>query len=77
MMPDVGKWLVVFGAVLLGVGVALQYGVSFPFPWLSWIGHLPGDFEVSFSRFRLLLPLGSCLAISLVLTLILHFLSRR
>ena len=74
MMPDVGKWLVVFGAVLLVVGVALQYGVSFP--WLSWIGHLPGDIEISFSRFRLMLPLGSCLVISLVLTLVLHFLSR-
>jgi len=74
MMPDVGKWLVVFGAVLLVVGVALQYGVSLP--WLSWIGHLPGDIEIRFSQFRLLLPLGSCLVISLVLTALLHFASR-
>ena len=75
MMSELGKLLMIFGAVVLVVGAALQYGVSIP--WLRWIGKLPGDVHVSFSNFRLLLPLGSCLVISVVLSVLLHLVGRR
>ena len=74
MIPELGKALMVFGVVLLVLGVVLQYGISSS--WLSWIGKLPGDIEISFSRFRLLLPLGSCLVVSLVLTVLLQLFTR-
>jgi hypothetical protein len=58
------KALIVIGAVLIAAGLI----------WLAagrlGLGHLPGDFVIERGNFRLYLPLGTCLSISVVLTLI-------
>lgn len=73
-MAPLGKLLLVTGLVLAAVGALLLLGDRFP--WLR-LGRLPGDLAVEKERFRLYLPLGTSLLISLVLSLVLWLLSRR
>lgn len=58
------KILIVIGAVLIAAGLV----------WLAagrlGLGHLPGDILIERGTFRLYLPLGTCLLISVVLSLI-------
>jgi hypothetical protein len=59
---EIGKTLIVFGAFLIGAGLL----------WLAasrlGLGHLPGDIVIERENFRLYLPLGTCLLISVVLS---------
>ena len=64
------KTLIVIGAVLIAAGLVwLAAG------WLG-LGHLPGDIVIERGNFRLYLPLGASLLISVVLTLIFWVLGR-
>ncbi|UCH63105.1 MAG: DUF2905 domain-containing protein, partial [Fidelibacterota bacterium] len=62
-----GKILIVLGAVLVGIGVLVQWGPSLPV--LRWLGRLPGDIVIDRPGFRLYLPLTTMILVSLVLTL--------
>ena len=53
-----GAALAVFGALLLVV------------PKAPWIGRLPGDIRIEREHVRVYLPLASCLAASIVLSLL-------
>jgi hypothetical protein len=57
------KALIVLGAVLIAAG---RLG----------LGHLPGDIVIERGNFRLYLPLGTSLLVSVVLTLIFWVLGR-
>ncbi|HUC19398.1 MAG TPA: DUF2905 domain-containing protein [Acetobacteraceae bacterium] len=55
------------GRLLIAAGLGLVLlGLVFP-----WLGHLPGDFRFGKGPARVYLPLGSCLAISLLLSVVL------
>jgi hypothetical protein len=66
--------LLLLGAVIALVGVLLV--VAERFPGLR-IGRLPGDISVERDRFRLYVPIGTSIAISIVLTLVLWLFARR
>jgi hypothetical protein len=66
--------LLLLGAVIALVGVLLV--VAERFPGLR-IGRLPGDISVERDRFRLYVPIGTSIAISIVLTLVLWLFTRR
>jgi hypothetical protein len=66
--------LLLLGAVIALVGVLLV--VAERFPGLR-IGRLPGDISVEGERFRLYVPIGTSIAISIVLTLVLWLFTRR
>ena len=70
-MQDTGKLLMMAGAALLVLGLALYLGPSIP-----WLGRLPGDVRVERPGFRLYAPIASCIVISIVLTVLLNLLSR-
>jgi hypothetical protein len=59
---EIGKTLIVIGAVLIGAGLLWLAGSRLG------LGHLPGDFVIEREDFRLYLPLGTCLLISVVLS---------
>ncbi|MFN2464842.1 MAG: DUF2905 domain-containing protein [Candidatus Dormibacteria bacterium] len=63
------KLLIVVGAVILLVGVAMQAGLP--------LGRLPGDFKVSRGNFTFYSPLATGLLLSVVLTIVLNVLLRR
>jgi hypothetical protein len=70
-MVELGKLLVVIGAVILVAGVVLTLLGRVP-----WIGRLPGDIVVRRDNFVLVLPLTSCLVVSVLVSLVLYLLRR-
>jgi Protein of unknown function (DUF2905) len=61
-----GWVLLVLGLVIDGVGLAWILAPSIP-----WLGRLPGDIRIERENFRFYFPLGTCLLLSLVLSLVL------
>ena len=59
---DTGKTLIVVGAVLIAAGLLWIAGSRLG------LGHLPDDIVIERENFRLYLPLGTCLLISVVLS---------
>ena len=45
-------------------------------PKLPWLGHLPGDISYKRGNFSFYFPLGTCILISVVLTLIMYLFRR-
>jgi len=68
---ELGKMLLVAGLLLAAVGALIWLG-----PGGSWLGRLPGDIRIERPGFSLHLPLGTCLLLSLLLSLGLWLLSK-
>ena len=64
-----GKLLIVLGLVIAGVGLLVSLG----FP----IGRLPGDITIRRGNFSFYFPLATSILASILLTLVMMFLSRR
>ena len=71
-MPDLGKALIMVGAVIVVVGLALSVGPRIPF-----LGRLPGDIAVNRGNVHFYFPIVTSLILSVVLTLILNIVFRR
>ncbi len=67
-----GKVLIIIGVVIAGLGFLLLLGAKIP-----WIGRLPGDFYYKGKNFTFYFPLATSIIISIVLTIILMFISRK
>jgi hypothetical protein len=62
---DLGKVLIVLGAVIAGIGVLLMVGDKIP-----WIGKLPGDIIIRREKFTIYFPIVTCIILSILLTII-------
>jgi len=67
-----GRLLIILGVVLALVGVALTLG-----PRIPWLGRLPGDFSFGGPNWRVYIPLGTSILISVVLTILLALFRRK
>jgi hypothetical protein len=66
LMQDIGKLVVLIGAILIVVGFCL-----WKLPGLfGWVGRLPGDISVQKGNFSFYFPIVTCILISVVLTLL-------
>jgi hypothetical protein len=63
-LGGLGKMLIIFGVVLVGIGLLLMLGEKIP-----WIGRLPGDIYIKREKFSFYFPIMTCIIISLLLTL--------
>jgi hypothetical protein len=64
--------LIIIGASLLVVGVALRY-----FPGLfSWFGNLPGDIRRETENATVFIPITSMLVVSVVVSILLNVVGR-
>jgi hypothetical protein len=70
-MAQIGRFLVVAGAILLLGGLAWMLG-----PKVAWLGRLPGDIVIERPGFRLYIPLTTSVLLSLLLTGLLRLLRR-
>ena len=68
---EVGRFLVVAGTVILVMGILFMVADKLP------LGRLPGDFQFGSGRFRIHIPLATSILISVVITLLLNFFSKR
>ena len=69
-LRESGKLLIVFGAVLMLVGVLLAWGGKLP-------ARLPGDIIIRRENFTLYFPLATSLLLSVILSLVLWLVGRR
>lgn len=67
-----GRLLVVLGLVLVLVGIGQSLGVRIP-----WLGKLPGDFSFGGENWRVYVPLGTSILVSVLLTLLFWILGRK
>ena len=70
-MRDLGKTLIIFGLVLVAVGVVLSFA-----PKIPWLGRLPGDIYLNRGNFTFYFPLATCILLSLIITLVLYLFRR-
>ena len=71
MSPELGRFLVVVGILLVIVGGLAILGIRLPF------GRLPGDIAITGDHGGLFIPLGTMIVISLVLSLLVNLFLRR
>ena len=71
MGNDLGKALIISGLLLAGIGLFLSFGGK-----LNLLGRLPGDIRIEKENFTFFFPLGTCLLISLLLSLVLWLFKR-
>jgi hypothetical protein len=64
-MPGIGKMFVVFGIILILIGLVFMFGDRIPF-----IGKLPGDILIKKERFSFYFPITTSIIISIILTII-------
>ena len=69
-MQDLGRFVIIFGIVIVLVGFVLYAG------WgpkaFGWMGRLPGDIRVEKDNFRFYFPLATSIILSILLTVILR-----
>lgn len=70
MGNDLGKLLIISGLLLVGIGLFLTFGNKFS------ITRLPGDIRIERENFTFFFPLGTCLLVSLLFSLILWLFKR-
>lgn len=71
-MPSIGKTLILSGLALLALGLLFLLSEKLPFQ----LGRLPGDFHFRSKNSVIYLPLGTCLLLSLIASLLLWVLGR-
>lgn len=71
-MHTLGKSLVIFGVVLVVVGIVFILGGR-----LSWFGRLPGDIHIEKRNFTFFFPITTSILISVILSLVFILLRRR
>jgi Protein of unknown function (DUF2905). len=64
-MSEMGRLLIIAGALLLGMGLLLTVAGKIPF-----IGRLPGDIYIKREGFVFYFPLATSILISVILTLL-------
>lgn len=72
MSPQTGKYIIVFGGLIILIGVAVYFFGN----KLHWIGRLPGDIRIERENFRFYFPLATMIFFSVLLTLIVNLLRR-
>jgi hypothetical protein len=69
---DLGKWLIVFGVILVILGAAFILAGKVP-----WLGRLPGDIYIQRRNVTFYFPLTTSILLSVVLSLLLSLFFRR
>jgi len=75
-MVDLGKFLLGFGIVMVVLGGVLLLAGHFAGK-VPWFGRLPGDIYIERGSWRFYFPIGTSVAVSIVLSLVLWLFSRR
>lgn len=64
-IAEVGKIIIILGAILIALGVLLPYIVK-----LDFLGKLPGDIKIQRENFSFYFPIATCIVLSILLTLL-------
>jgi hypothetical protein len=64
-----GRLLILIGLLIAGIGLLVTFGLP--------IGRLPGDFTIRRGNFTFYFPLATSIVLSVALTLLMMFLTRK
>ncbi len=67
-----GKILIIIGLFIIILGIIFLFAGRIP-----WIGRLPGDIVIERKNFNLYIPITTSIILSILLTIIFWFLSKR
>ena len=67
-----GKTLLIIGLVIAAIGALMMIG-----PKIPWLGHLPGDIHLRGKNWRFSFPIVTSIIISVVLTILINFFSKK
>lgn len=70
-LSHIGKFLIIAGMVIAGVGILLALG-----PKIPGLGRLPGDIMIEKRNFKFYFPITTSIIISIILTLIISLLRK-
>ena len=70
-MREVGKFLVMFGAIVVLLGLILWSGFA-----PKWLGRLPGDIRIERDHSAFYFPIVTCIILSIVLSVLLSIFRR-
>jgi hypothetical protein len=70
-LEPVGRVLIIVGLITALVGVVMVFGDRIPF-----LGRLPGDIVIRRENAVIIIPLGTMLVVSVVVSLVLTFMNR-
>ena len=70
-MSGMGRQLIILGLIIMAIGIMFSLA-----PRIPWLGRLPGDIYIKREHFSFYFPLGTCLLLSLLLSLILWLFRR-
>jgi len=65
MMPSIGKLRIIFGGILIVIGLVFTYG-----PKIPWLGKLPGDISIKKDNLFYYFPITTSIIISIILTIL-------
>jgi len=71
MTTNPGKLLIILGITLIVLGLLLTFAGKLPL-----LGKLPGDIRIERENFSFYLPLGTCLLLSVLISLLLWLFRR-
>ncbi|MDF1527376.1 MAG: DUF2905 domain-containing protein [bacterium] len=66
-MAGLGKYLILFGIVIIFVGTLLLIA-----PKVPWLGRLPGDILIRKKKFTFYFPLATSIILSIILTVLIN-----
>jgi predicted phosphohydrolase len=66
-----GKILIILGAVLIGLGLIIQYGNRIPF-----LGKLPGDIIIEKGNLKIYFPIATSILLSVLLSVVLYLINK-
>ncbi len=70
-MREMGKFLVIIGAVIALAGIVLWTGLA-----PKWLGRLPGDIRIERGNSAFIFPIVTCIVLSILLSLLLSIFRR-
>ncbi|MFA4989915.1 MAG: DUF2905 domain-containing protein [Candidatus Omnitrophota bacterium] len=71
-MQDIARTLIIFGVILIAVGIFLFFMQKIPL-----VGRLPGDIYIQKKNFSFYFPLATCILISIILSLLFYLFNRK
>jgi len=70
-MPALGKFLIIFGIIIVAVGILLLVT-----PKVPWLGRLPGDILIKKKNFTFYFPLVTSIILSIIITVLVNLLKK-
>lgn len=64
------RFILLFGVLLVVIGLLLRFQVELPHFFTQWLGHLPGDLILKKKELTIYIPLTSSFLISVLLSLL-------